>query len=350
MFKHGLLIASGLFFSILLFSQNASILEAGLTIDGTRFTEPANTIQNKLITKSSGQRLNLTSAFVKTSRSTSSNICHAVLFYRIYPENAVPPAFTEISCPITSLIPGTVPGTQEELWQNNSLNLDLLRNLTNGNYALEIYYGIVANTSCGDPANILLLNGTDPFKAKLVITAPLNIHFTGFLSATDDENVYLSWQIQQVVPDLQYFILEKSHNGVIWSVLDTIPASGIQYAYLDGSPFTGVNFYRVRAVGLGKYDYSIVRRIYVGRVENIITIYPNPVFHNLRFQMTAIIKGKYKYAIYNSAGSRLAAGNIDHDGNDNYVTLPLPEQMGKDVFWLVLYSKKEFYKQSFLVQ
>jgi hypothetical protein len=119
---------------------------------------------------------------------------------------------------------------------------------------------------------------------------------------------------------------------------------------MDKSPFAGVNFYRVRANGAGKTSYSIVRRIYVGRVENVVTIYPNPVYRNLRFQMTAIVKGRYDIVVYNSDGVRVAARNIEHDGNDNYVTIPLPANLSKGVFWLVLYSKAEFYKRSFVIE
>jgi hypothetical protein len=66
--------------------------------------------------------------------------------------------------------------------------------------------------------------------------------------------------------------------------------------------------------------------------------------------MTAILKGNYDVVVYNSDGSRISAQTISHDGNDNYVTLPLPTNLAKGVYWLVLYSKTEFYKRSFIIE
>jgi len=336
-------------------AQNVAIYEAGVTIDGIIYTEASNSLQGKSILKTKGQKLNLTSVFVKTFKNLStSNVCGGYLFYRLFPANGSPTAFNELDCDFFLNISGGRPGFQNQLWQNNIINTNLIRDLDTGIYTFEVYYAADAfegsSTSCYNLPSIFLKNGNNNFKATIFISSPLNIRFTGFTTKINNEKVFLEWNIEQVINDLQYFVLEKSHNGVSWSILDTIHISGTQYSYIDNSPFTGVNFYRIRATGPGKLNYSIIRRIYVGRVENIVTIYPNPVYRNLRFQMTAIIKSRYDVVVYNTDGTRIAAETIEHDGNDNYVTLPLPVNLSKGVYWLVLYSKNEFYKRSFLIE
>jgi hypothetical protein len=353
MLKCGLILTIVIFSNIFLLAQNTGIYEAGVTIDGVNYEEPGNSFNNKSIIKTSGQKFNLTSAFVKTYKHiNSSNICKGYLFYRIYAEGETPPQFNRIECNLFSNSNGAEPGFQNQLWQNNNVNIDMINHLTSGRYLMEVYYGADASninaTNCNQM--IFFSNGISPFKALITITPPLNVHFTGFTTATDNEKVLLNWQIDQVITELQYFIVEKSRNGVKWKIADTVSLYGTQYNYIDNSPFDGVNFYRLIAKGGNKTNCSFVRRIYVGRVDNIVTIYPNPVYENLRFQMTAIAKGKYDLVIYNSDGTRVSATAIEHDGNDNYVTLHLPKSLQRGIYWLVLYSKSEFYKRSFTIQ
>jgi hypothetical protein len=175
------------------------------------------------------------------------------------------------------------------------------------------------------------------------------INFTGFVTRSDNENVYLLWE----VPDssnLEYFIAEKSNNGVQWKTLDTILRTGNSYMYTDKTPSVGLNYYRIKAPANGKIFYSISRRAYVSKIDNSIPVYPNPVNKNLRFQMTALSKGRYQAVVYSSNGVRIAGQVINHDGKDNYITITLPSIMSKGVYRLVLLTKNEFYKQNFLVQ
>ena len=335
-------------------AQNTGIYEAGIIVGGNTYTEPSNSLNGKVIVKAKGQRLELTSAFVKTFKNISaSNVCGGYMFYRIYPINSVPTAFNELDCELFSNINGGRPGFQNQLWQNNSINLNLAANLDTGSYVFEVYYAADASanySSCNGFPTLTMKNGTEYFKATIVITAPLDAQFSSFFLRTNNEIVFIDWSIEQVTNDLQYFILEKSKNGVVWHVLDTVGVNGTTYLYIDETPYLGVNFYRIRAKGQGKNNYSIDRRIYVGHVENIVTIYPNPVHRNLRFRMTAVIKGKYDVVVYNSDGSRVSAQTISHDGNDNYVTIPLPVNLAKGVYWLVLYNSTEFYKRSFTIE
>jgi len=352
MLKPLFILGVGLFWNhLIIHAQNTGIYEAGIILDGITYSEPGNSLNNRLIVKTSGQKLNLTSVFLKTFKNISiGNICKGYLFYRIYPDNGVAPSYKRLDCSLYSNINGNQPDFQNQIWQNNSVNTDLIRNLVPGNYFLELYYAAGGSNNSSACNDTIYLNGAATIKATIKINSLFNIRFTGFLSSSNNEKVFLSWQIEQVTSDLQYFVLEKSHNGVAWKIIDTLFPSGTQYFYTDKSPFVGVNFYRVRANGAGKTSYSIVRRVYVGIVENIVTIYPNPVYRNLRFQMTAIIKGRYDVVVYNSDGTRIAGLTIEHDGNDHYVTIPLPASTNKGVYWLVLYSKAEFYKRSFLIE
>jgi hypothetical protein len=180
---------------------------------------------------------------------------------------------------------------------------------------------------------------------------PPYVQFTGFTAQSNNEHVYMQWTIKDSTAELQYFTVEKSNNGVQWKTLDTIfENSNAYYSYTDSLPSTGVNYYRIKASGSDGSLYSFSRRAYVDVIANLITVYPNPVSKSLRFQMAALTKGRYLAAVFSMTGVKIAQRVIDHDGKDNYVTSPLPPVAGRGVYWLVLMTKNEFYKQNFLVQ
>jgi type IX secretion system substrate protein len=200
-----------------------------------------------------------------------------------------------------------------------------------------------------------MLKSLCTFVAGLLFCLPLfsqgaeDSKFSGFVTRSDNESVSLFWEIPDS-SDIQHFIVEKSKNGLQWKSLDTILHMSSTYSYRDNEPSIGLNYYRILAENSGKTFYSIIRRAYVGKIENNITVYPNPVTRNLRFQMTALTKGRYHAVVYNSAGNMIAGEVIEHDGNNNTVNLALPQTTAKGIYRLVLLTKNEFYKQIFLVQ
>jgi len=65
-------------------AQNLGIYDAGLSIDGVFYTESFNSLNGKTFTKAKGQKLQLTSAFIKTFKNLSnSNVCGGYLLYRL---------------------------------------------------------------------------------------------------------------------------------------------------------------------------------------------------------------------------------------------------------------------------
>ena len=349
--RFGVFVVSVLCYTAL-YSQDAGIYESGIILGGTSYTEssPVSSINNAVILKNAGQQLNLTSAYVKTFKKKGiSNVCSGYFFYRVYAQNSTPPSFSIVTCSSLTNLNGS-DGLQNQEWFNNTINIDLINGLTEGDYILDIYYGanITAGSgNCNDGPSAFIRN----LQAKITITPALNASFTGFTTSSDNEYVYLQWQLADS-SDIQYFTVEKSSNGVQWKTLDTLLPNNnlVRYFYIDSLPQTGLNIYRIKASAGDKTAYSISRRNYVGIVDNVITVYPNPVKQNLRFEMSALNQGKYRALVFSSAGIKIAEKFIDHDGKDKYVTIPLSPLVSHGVYWVVLMTKNEFYKQSFLVQ
>jgi hypothetical protein len=78
-----------------------------------------------------------------------------------------------------------------------------------------------------------------------------------------------------------YFIIEKSIDGVNWETVTMIKSLGnseqIQtYSVFDSSPFDGLSYYRLKQTDVGgKYSYSKLESVFK-HVQSEIEIYPNP--------------------------------------------------------------------------
>ncbi|MBS1575966.1 MAG: T9SS type A sorting domain-containing protein [Bacteroidetes bacterium] len=337
--------------SSVLLAQNAGIFEGGVIVGSSSYTEPSSSsINNAVIIKNAGQQLNLTSAYIKTFKKPGmAEVCSGYLFYRIYNTNSTPPPFSAITCSSLYNL-GNSEGLQNQEWFNNSVNIDLISGLLPGDYYLDIYYGATitaGTTGCTDGPSSFIKN----LQARVTINPALNATFKGFTASSNNDFVLLQWQMANS-DNIQYFTVEKSSNGLQWQSMDTVVANSnlVNYSFIDSLPETGLNIYRIKASDGNKTIYSFSRRTYVGVVNNLVTVYPNPVKQNLRFEMSALSKGKYRASVFSLAGVKIAEQIIDHDGKDKYVTIPLPPAMSRGVYWIVLMTKNEFYKQNFLVQ
>lgn len=95
--------------------------------------------------------------------------------------------------------------------------------------------------------------------------------------------VNLNWQTTNEISN-NYFILEKSNNGVEFFRLDSVKAkntSGINnYAIVDKQPFDNITYYRLKQVDMdGKYSYSKIIAVQLNNLLNEFTIQPNPIYN-----------------------------------------------------------------------
>ncbi|HVZ55424.1 MAG TPA: hypothetical protein VG870_02090 [Chitinophagaceae bacterium] len=243
--------------------------------------------------------------------------------------------------------PHTLHGIITQPGTNQAVNFGLAA----GTHRPELHYTLSTATAIGSPDGPVyhLRSRRHYVLASLRVPEPLDLELTGFVAQSDNQRVYLAWQVASG-SEAQEFIVERSFNGTPWYPLGTLARAGEQYRFVDASPQVGVNFYRLRAQGHEKTAYSFSRRVYVARIDNFIPVYPNPVRGSLRFQLTALPAGMYRAMVITASGQRIVAATIRHDGTDQYVTLALPAYCTRGIYWLVLAKKNEFYRESFLVE
>lgn len=170
------------------------------------------------------------------------------------------------------------------------------------------------------------LNGVGEYRFKWVITSPLGgcvsedeviynvtcalpVSLSYFEANKANQTTKLSWATASEQNNLG-FEIERSSDGTNWSKIDFINSKAengnsiatLEYGYVDNTPLTGTNYYRLKQVDFdGKHDYSQIRTV---RFNNSyeISVYPNPTSNNITVEG---LKGGETIYIINSVGQTL---------------------------------------------
>ena len=110
------------------------------------------------------------------------------------------------------------------------------------------------------------------------IVKPLKL-ITFSYSIQNNEKVLLNWKVTEQQGILKY-IIERSSDGISYSPIGNISANlqnSFTYGFVDQSPFTGLNYYRLKIEENNTFSYSIVLTVNFLEKENEIVVYPVPV-------------------------------------------------------------------------
>ncbi|MEO8821303.1 MAG: T9SS type A sorting domain-containing protein [Ginsengibacter sp.] len=107
----------------------------------------------------------------------------------------------------------------------------------------------------------------------------LQVSWTAFTASLDSNSVKLNWSINQE-SDNQGYHIERSTNGQQWIEIGSqnkiLSGGASNYTFLDESPESGMNYYRIKATQYdGKTNYSKIVAENI-KVENDIHIWPVP--------------------------------------------------------------------------
>lgn len=114
--------------------------------------------------------------------------------------------------------------------------------------------------------------------------SPLPIELTEFTCHSTDKFIELNW-ITQTETNNDYFVVEKSSNGINWQKIGTITGAGtsttpISYVLRDHYPPNGINYYRLKQVDYNSdYTYSEITSC------DFITIQSDDIYYNVLGQI-----------------------------------------------------------------
>lgn len=183
----------------------------------------------------------------------------------------------------------------------------------------------------------------------------LPIDFVNVFVAQVGQAVKAFWK-SAAEKEMKEYQVERSDDAIVFTTIGSVLAKGntttaSDYEFADAKPLIGKNFYRIKAVDKnGRSTYSVIVKINYGRVDNTLTIFPNPVKDQINLQIVGVKPGTYSLEVFNDAGQKLITKTIVYSGGYGLQQIPLLPNMMKGPYRLMLRNKAVFYKQNFLVQ
>ncbi len=173
-------------------------------------------------------------------------------------------------------------------WSNAGTN-------TNDENTIIIHDSSVANQYLQS----LCQNFADLGGAACVSALPLRIvYFTGI---RQQQNTLLQWSVADA-DALQYFEVDKSHDGTHFTAIASVTATHQVYGYTDENAGNGVSYYRLRMIDKEAHSvYSNIIQVTPRRKEDLV-IYPNPVTDHLFVQLQNVLKNQMTIQIADVTG------------------------------------------------
>jgi hypothetical protein len=172
-----------------------------------------------------------------------------------------------------------------------------------------------------------------------ITAAVLPVTFTDVSASLTSGVAKITWGIGVEINTASYEI-EKSTDGVSYSSIGSVAATNAgKYSYIDASPASGVNLYRIKAVDKdGKLTYSSVVRINSASASVAsLSVYPNPVIGGqLNVQLGNFAKGNYQMRLIGINGQTAFTKSVVSDGGSSSFSVQLPGSVVKGLYQLEL--------------
>ena len=157
--------------------------------------------------------------------------------------------------------------------------------------------GTTGDVNAGTVVTAAPVTSFSPFTlASRTTENPLPVTWFDFEAVLNNNQVNLQWSTHTEINN-DYFIVEKSQDGINFEYLDKINGAGnsnniINYSTIDYTPYKGVNYYRIKQVDFdGKFSYSTIRTVNYN-ANNLsnktsIKLYPNPAIssNNVKIEL-----------------------------------------------------------------
>ena len=151
--------------------------------------------------------------------------------------------------------------------------------------------------------------------------------------------VDVQWTVENETGIANYEV-EKSLDGRTFNKIGTVAATngnlaGNTYHLFDALPANGINYYRVKSIGItGKYSYTNIAEATIAVGKATITLVANPVRNEVvKILFTREEAGKYNLILFANDGKRITAKTIEHIGGTATYSLPAGK-LAKGVYLL----------------
>ena len=201
------------------------------------------------------------------------------------------------------------------------------------------------------------INNFSPFAlASSSAANPLPVVFADVKAYGKNNGVQIEWS-NLTEKDVAEYTIERSANGRDFSAIGKqLPTSNqndkASYAAFDGTPDAGANYYRIKAEETtGKIVYSKILSVDLGKTNQGLKLYPNPVSGNqVTVSLSNVKRGQYNLRVINTAGQDIFKQTINNQSSSLTQTLDLPSTVKPGVYNLVVTGDDYRESKTFIVQ
>jgi hypothetical protein len=161
--------------------------------------------------------------------------------------------------------------------------------------------------------------------------------FSEFKAYRQEHSVALTWRIVTEENAWKYEV-EKSADARVFQKIGEVMATGgngiIDYGFTDGSPFQGINYYRLKALDLdAMFTFTRIVKVATGEEISSGNLYPNPVTGKVvNLELVNLAKGRYDLTLINTSGQIIYTKKIEHPGGSASQLIHIPENIGTGVY------------------
>ena len=232
----------------------------------------------------------------------------------------------------------------EPYLEDNYLKTSRLLSLTDTNF-------INFSINTGTPASF----NANRFHIVFRKSGDLSGVITSIMAVKENRQVKVDWSVSSET-GIQKYEIQKAGTGSGFIKLGEIAArrnnTAENYQWMDDSPYTGVNYYRIRVVHEdGSISLSKVVSIIVNEEKAEMKVYPNPVQNNeIRFQLVNAEKGKYAAKLFDVKGRMILSREIDYNGGAAGMTMSLERPVPPGVYFFQLFNGKIKMNQNIIIK
>jgi len=194
---------------------------------------------------------------------------------------------------------------------------------------ITVCFDVTGNSACptednGFTATGKIMNGDDGNLSDNVASSytctsaalTLPVELTEFTAHKEDDTSVLEWSTASEINNA-HFVIERSEDGRIFEEIGTVEGNGTtnaisHYTFLDESPVTGKNYYRLNQYDFnGKSTLSEIRIVEFENEKRIINIFPNPTTNFVKISNT---EENTRLEVYNLSGKLAYEKNINSNG------------------------------------
>ena len=188
---------------------------------------------------------------------------------------------------------------------------------------------LVTPRTFGSSAQSFWTTTTDPTPRPFGLPAafPLPITIKSFSATKDGERTArLDWTSSSEI-NSDFIAIERSTDGEDWTTVGQVKAAGnsnrdIDYIYYDRSlpmarSIDNIFYYRLKLTDLdGQYKYSETRGVNMGRLEGLVSIYPNPATDIINVDLTDmdLHEGIIHLSVYDNTGKAIISKEVNGAG------------------------------------